>query len=253
MPLWQLTGDALHFWGAPASREHLLRDILSAPGPTARARALQVVDDAVTEGLAAFGFPRAPVRSLSLVMPRLQDELGTKYATCDLQIGQPAMRRELGPGGSPDGIVETWIHESTHGRHFPWGPSARAEGRFPGFEEGLAEGITRLISRQVGFVPGLQAYGRYVQTYEVLAQLIGVSPETIYRGLYPLPNGSVMDHFVSEIDALRTATGELPLTVVQRGRLERVARRLFARTSFREPSSARSQNSIWQAWRRAFR
>lgn len=231
----------------------MLHDILSAPESTGRARALQAVDDAVTQGLAAFGFPRAPVRSLSLVMPRLQDELGTKYATCDLQIGQPAMRREFGAGGSPDGIVETWIHESVHGRRFPWGPNVRAEARFPGFEEGLAEGVTRLVSGQAGFVPGLHAYGRYVQAYEVLARVMGVSPETIYRGLYRLPNGSVMDGFGFEVDTLRVTTGEPSLTPDRRGRLDRVARRLFARAYVREPASARLQNSIRQAWRRALR
>ena len=251
--LHRLTGDALHFWGSPAWRERLLRDIQLASGPTDRARALHVVDDAVTQGLAAFGFPRAPVRSLRLVIPRLQDELGTKYASCDLEIGLPAMRRELSPGGSPDGIVETWIHESVHGRHFPWGPGIRAEGRFPGYEEGLAEGITRLVSRQVGFVPGLQGYGRYVQTYEVLARVIGVTSEALYRGLYRLPNGSVMDGFVSTIDTVRGAAGAPTLLPAQRARLDGVAHRLFARAHFRDPSSARLHNSIRQAWRRALR
>src|SRR4051794_13233690 len=104
----------------------MLRAILAASDAVARTRALRTVDDAVTAGMAAFGFPRAPVRSLTVVIPHDLDELGAKYPTCDLLIGQPAMRRELGPGGTPDGVVETWIHESVHGRRSPWSVTARA-------------------------------------------------------------------------------------------------------------------------------
>src|SRR5262249_34757051 len=134
-----LTGDAFRFWSEPAHRGRMLRDILDARGRQARARSLHAVDDAVTQGMAAFGFPRAPIRSLSVVVPSGPAFSGQKYSTCDLQIAYPALRRELAPGGAPDAIVETWIHESVHGRHIPWGPNARAEIRFRGFEEGLAE------------------------------------------------------------------------------------------------------------------
>ena len=203
--------------------------------------------------MAALGLPRAPIRSLTLVMPSRQAVAGRKYATCDLQIAFPTLSRELGPGGAPDAIVETWIHESVHGRHFPWGPNARGEVAFQGFEEGLAEGVTRLLSRQAGFVPGLPTYGRFVQTYERLAYVLAVSPETIYRRLYDLPNGSVMDGFTFEIDAIRVASGEPPMTPAQRGRLDRTARRMFVRAYVDDPASAQRQGSIRRAWRRALR
>lgn len=163
------------------------------------------------------------------------------------------MRRELGPGGAPDTIVETWIHESVHGRHLPWGPNARAELSFPGFEEGLAEGVTRMLSRQAGFTPALPTYGRYVQTYEELAYVLGVSPEMIYRGLYRLANGSVMDGFVSELDAIRQTAGMPAMTQEQRGRLDHTARQLFDLAYEQQPASARSRAPIRRAWRRALR
>lgn len=249
----RLTGDAFHFWNDPARRERLLRGILEARGREARGRALQAVDDAVTEGMAALGFPRAPIRSISLVTPSRPGIAGQKYSTCDLQIAYPVLKRELDSGGSPDAIVETWIHESVHGRHVNWGPNLHAEAAFRGFEEGLAEGITRLASRLARFVPGLPTYGRYVQTYEELAYVLGVSPETIYRWLYRLPNGSVMDSFVSEIDALRAESGEPPLTIDQRGRLERTAQRLFDVGFQDDPSSARLRDLIRRVWRRGLR
>lgn len=231
----------------------MLRDILDAPGKEARARALQAVDDAVTSGMAALGFQRAPVRSLSLVVPSRPDTAGQKYSSCDLQISRTAMRRELGPGGAPDGPVETWIHESVHGRRFPWGTNLHAESMSLGFEEGLAEGVARLMSRQAGFVPGLPIYGRYVQAYEELAYVLEVSPETIYRGLYRLANGSVMDGFVSEVDAIRQTAGAPPMAPEQRGRLERTARRLFDVAFELDTASARLQVPIRRAWRRSLR
>jgi hypothetical protein len=251
--LQRLTGEALRFWSDPTHRERMLRDILDARGTQARARALQAVDDAVTRGMAALGFQRAPIRSLSLVIPSHAGILGLKYATSDLQIGRPVLQRELGPGGAPDGVVETWIHESLHGRASPWGPGRRAEAAYPGFEEGLVEGITRSIARRANLRPGLQVYGRYVQTYEELARVIGVSPEVIYEALYRLPNGSVMDGFVSAIDAVRGAGGEPPLTPGQRGRLEATAKRLFDALLRRDTASASRRQPIRRAWRRALR
>ena len=253
LALQRLTGEAHRFWSDPAHRERLLRDILDIRGREARARALQAVDDGVTEGMAALGFPRAPIRSISLVTPSRPGIAGQKYSTCDLQIAYPVLKRELDSGGSPDAIVETWIHESVHGRHVNWGPNLHAEAAFRGFEEGLAEGITRLASRLARFVPGLPTYGRFVQAYEELAFVLRVSPETIYRRLYRLPNGSVMDAFISEIDAIRLGTGEPPLTTNQRARLEITARRLFARRHAEDTASSQWQASIRQAWRRAVR
>jgi hypothetical protein len=249
--LQALTGDALRFWGEPSVRARMLRAILTAADTAARTRALRAVDDAVTSGMAALGFPRAPVRSLSLVLPHDAGDLGVKYFTCELQIGLPGLRRALGPGGAPDEVVETWIHESAHGRQFPWSPSARAELQFRGFEEGLAEGIAGLVSHWAAFVPGVPVYGRYVQTYEILADLLGINPEMIYRRLYRHTNGAVMGACVAEIDALHTATGASPFTVEQRGRLERTARRLFDIAYQQEPASPRAHRTIRQAWRRA--
>src|SRR5687768_12438523 len=105
LALQRLAGDALRFWSDPTHRERMLRDILDARGQQARARALQAVDDAVTQGMAVLGFQRAPTRSLSLVVPSRPDTAGQKYSSCDLQISRTAMRRELGPGGAPDGLV----------------------------------------------------------------------------------------------------------------------------------------------------
>jgi hypothetical protein len=248
-----LTGDAFRFWSDPALRERMLRDILDARSRQERARALQAVDHAVVQGMAALGFPRAPVRSLMLVMPSRPHTAGQKFSTCDLQIGLPMMQRELGPGGAPDAIVETWIHESVHGRRFPWGPNAHAQIGFPGFEEGLAEGVARLISRRGSLRPGLHVYGRYVQAYEELAHVIGVNPETIYSRLYHRANGSVMDAFVSDIDTLQRADGAPPMTPDQRGRLDRTAKRLFDVAHEHESASARLRMTMRRAWRRACR
>ena len=246
-----LTGDTFRFWSDPAQRERMLRDILDARGRQARAQALQAVDDAVSRGKAVLGFQRAPLRSLSLVLPGQPDVAGEKYPSSDLHIGLPTLRRALGPGGAPDAVVETWIHESVHGRHFPWSARTHAEIAFPGYEEGLAEGITHLLSRLAGFVPGLPAYGRYTQTYEELAQVLGVTPEILYRSLYQLTNGSVMDGFVTEIDGIHMATGHPPLTLEQRGRLERTARRFFDIVYQDDPASARFRRAIRTGWRRA--
>jgi hypothetical protein len=127
----------------------------------------------------------------------------------------------------------------------------RAEQPFRGFEEGLAEGIAGLVSRWAAFIPGVPAYGRYVQAHDVLADRLGVTSEAIYRRLYRFANGAVMDAFVTEIDALRVAAGALPFTVEQRGRLGRAARRLFDIAYQQEPASPRARRAIREAWQRA--
>lgn len=249
--LQQLTADALRFWGEPSVRADMLRAILAASDSAARTRALRAVDDAVTSGMAALGFPRAPVRLLSLVLPRFPGQMGIKLATCDLQIGLPSLRNALSPGGFPDEVVETWIHESVHGRLSPWSRDLSMERPFRGFEEGLAEGIARMVSHQAGLVPGLPTYGRYVQTYEVLADVIGATAETIYRRLYLLPYGSVMAGFAVEIDGLRVESGAPRLTREQRGRLERTACRLFDIANQQVPATGGARGTVRRAWRRA--
>jgi hypothetical protein len=229
----------------------MLSAILAASDSALRTRALRAVDDAITSGMAALGFPRAPVRSLSLVLPRLPGQMGIKLATCDLQIGRPSLQNALGPGGFPDEVVETWVHESVHGRLFPWSRDLSRERLFRGFEEGLAEGIARLVSRQAGFIPGLPTYGRYVQTYEALADVIGVTVEAIYRRLYVLSYGSVMARFSAEIDALRVESGAPRLTAEQRGRLELAARQLFDARLAQQSAAPRHRTHARQTWRRA--
>ena len=102
-------------------------------------------------------------------------------------------------------------------------------------------------------LPGLPTYGRYVQTYEELAHVLRVSADVIYRRLYVLANGSVMNGFVDELDAIRRETGMSPMTPEQRGRLERTARRLFDLAYEQDPASARLRDPIRRAWRRALR
>jgi hypothetical protein len=229
----------------------MLRAIVAAADSAARTRALRAVDDAVTAGMAALGFPRAPVRSLSLMLPQFPGQMGIKLATCDLQIALPSLRNALAPGGFPDEVVETWIHESVHGRLAPWSSGLHAERPFRGFEEGLAEGITRMVSQRAGFIPGLPTYGRYVQTYEVLADVLGMAADAIYRRLYALPYGSVMNGFSAEIDALHEGIGAPRFNQEQRGRLERAARRLFDIAYQQAPASGVARGSIRRSWRRA--
>jgi hypothetical protein len=67
--LQNLTGDALHFWGAAQARERALFDILnaySAGDPVQLESALRSVDALIVAGLGALGFHRDPINNLRL-------------------------------------------------------------------------------------------------------------------------------------------------------------------------------------------
>lgn len=223
--LRQLQDSARHFWGDPAQRSRMLREILSADiaGDAQRLRsALVAVDGAVTDGMAALGCPRGMVRSVTL--QALAGDLGLKRRTCDLVIGRDGLASAV--ARYPDDAILTWVHESIHGRTGPWTLITTASITCPGYEEGLAEGLAQMIARSAALNVPLPAYAHYVRGYELLAEELGADVDALYRRLWRAGLDDLRDRFNAVVVAMERARGR-HLTVAERATVRQTADALF--------------------------
>lgn len=72
-------------------------------------------------------------------------------------------------------MLKTWVHESIHARQLYVPGHTREYSQFSGYEEGLAEGLARLIVQgKAGMVPPGQSYRWYVEAYRGAAGVFGI-------------------------------------------------------------------------------
>jgi hypothetical protein len=201
--LQQLTGDALHFWGDSAVRRRSLEVVLDAytQGDSPRLEAaLRAVDQAIVDGLRALTFDRDSIKALRL---RSLGVLGQKSPLCYLDLDADELRLALTVSHNPDTVVETWIHESVHARKRPWSVEYRTElEQWIGYEEGLAEMLSRQVSRLGALGSQLQPYERYHSAYESLAETLRVTPEELVRRFWAYEPGTVRQAITDVVDDL---------------------------------------------------
>jgi hypothetical protein len=150
--------------------------------------------------MGALAFDRAPINGIGV---RRLASLGLKRPTCELELDILQFRRALTVTQQPDSIVETWIHESAHGRRNPWAVDyQREQASWLGYEEGLAEGMTRVMIQRGGLSPGAQAYVRYYRAYELLADVLQVTPEEMYLLLWSHEPGTIRRAFTDVVSEL---------------------------------------------------
>jgi hypothetical protein len=249
--LQQLGEDALHFWGDSTVRERALRDILDAYASRDSPRldaALLTVDNAVVAGMRALGFARAPIAAIRA--RQLFGALGQKSPSCNLDIDVVTLRRALAITGRPDSVIETWVHESAHGRRRPWNSAHHAErANWNGYEEGLAEGLAKEVARLGALSPGEQAYVRYRRGYELLADALRIPREELYRRLWGYEVGAVRLAFTDAVDDLYHQSSTRRLSLQARRAVRELADEIFD-TSKRHQFDRAFDQRLRRAWRR---
>jgi hypothetical protein len=200
--LQRLTGDALVIWGDAQARRSALEAIVTAweqGDEAATHRALRRVDDAVVAGLRALDLPRGPIGQIRCE-PVGRGWRARKLPSCDLVLDAVVVRQSIRHLGSFNDVFRTWVHESIHARQ-PFSQGYQEESRVAsGYEEGLAEGLARLVTRdRAGIAIREQSYTVYVAAYQALADVLAISAETLWRGLWELPPGGVRRSFLDVV------------------------------------------------------
>jgi hypothetical protein len=239
-------------WTDAAERTRAIQEILDADAAGDGARlnsAFARIDAAVTEALRLLDLPRGRIGQL--IPSASQSIAGRKIPECDLEIGMPTMRAISGSDRGSDTTFRTWVHESIHARH-PYADGHLSEYRvWIGYEEGLAEGLARIVVRgRAGLDPFQPTYNFHVAVYETLAEAAGVDYEDLLRLLWRQPAGRVRAGLVDAIDEGRRARSLPALTDDQRDKLMVAADRQFmSENSVREPS----RQVMLILWRSVFR
>jgi hypothetical protein len=223
--LWGLDPDALSIWADVAARQAAIEAIVQAweTGAPTLASHVERVDHAVVAGLRLLDMPRGPVREVR-VHAAGRGWAGRKDPGCAIHLDALAMRVSMRVLARPDSVFRTWVHESLHARQ-PYAAGAAGERSVaPGYEEGLAEGLARVVTRAKA---GMRATGGtfdyYVAVYEVLAQVLEVNVELLWRELWQHPTGQVRAAFVDIVTAAYLRRGGRQRTAVDWGRLQSIA------------------------------
>jgi hypothetical protein len=208
------------------------------------------VDDAIVVGLRALGFPRGPVRAVE-ILSVARPWAGRKQPDCRLLLNGEVMRHTVRMQHQPDDFFRTWVHESLHARG-PWAPGAAEQYlHYAGYEEGMVEGLARLLTRnRAAMRPLERAYRYYVVAYRTLASVAGVEVETLWRHLWQSMPGDVRTSFAGAVSTLREQVGIERLSTDQRDRISAVADQLF---SLSRQDDNPAERVMMELWRIAFR
>jgi hypothetical protein len=236
--LGALDEHALRLWGDPATRSDMIAEIIALeldpsrvwPGEQRAKGAVAEVDEAVVAGLRALSLLRGPVREVRLESIG-RGWLGRKEPECILRFDELVLRA-LPVQERADRVFKTWVHESIHARALPVVGAAAERRDLRGYEEGLAEGLARLIVHDKAGIPSLEAaYTYYVDAYRTLATALGIEVEWLWHELWTYAPGEVRGGFPEMLgrclDPSSSAAVRLRLmaradTVFQTGRLRDV-------------------------------
>jgi len=206
------------------------------------------VDRAVVAGLRALGLPRGPIRRL--LVEGGPGPYGRKDPDCTLLLFGDRIRELLREPRGPDTTFRTWVHESLHGRHPRLASYRREYAQWPGYEEGLAEGLARLVVRdRAGLDPIEASYHYYVIAYRAVARTIDTDVERLWRGLWQSPLGGVRASFANTVDELRRERTGRALMSRQRAKLGALADMHFQLARAR---GSPHEDAMMREWRTAF-
>jgi hypothetical protein len=244
-----LSASSRRIWEDPAERRRIVGAILVADpaGDIERlSAAMGEVDAAVTEALNLLGLPRGPIRRLTPAW--VHHFAGRKTPDCDLQISLTSMRSIAALERGPDSILRTWVHESIHGRQ-PYADTHLTEYRtWSGYEEGLAEGLARLVVRgHAGLDPLEPAYNYHVAVYETLAEATGIEYESLLRTLWRQPAGGVREALLNAVDSGRRTQGLRSLTGNRRSQLAELADLLFRSANSARNPTPQVMLTLWRS------
>ena len=246
--LQRLSRSSRALWESSDERRRLIGGLLdadSAGDALTVAIVLAEIDAAVREALSLLDLPRGPITELTPL--RDVSYGGRKAPDCRLEIGLREIRRIAGFDRGSDTVLRTWVHESIHGRQ-PYASSHIVEFRsWRGYEEGLAEGLARIVARDLaGLDPVQLTYRYYVAAYETLCEASGVDHEGLLRALWRHPLGAVRQSFAATVDALRQGRSLPPLTQHQRGVLRTAADRQFGNDRIDHDPNRSTMLIVWR-------
>jgi hypothetical protein len=249
--LRRLTGDALLLWADTAERTRELAAVVAAWDHGSAAtldEAVRRVDDAVVSGLAALGLPRGP--GWSVQVDRFgRGWIGHVADDGTIRFDVDWLRHYLAVGRS-DRPFCSWVHESLHARGpaVPVPPTRHVEyPAWPGYEEGLADGLARVATAtKAGLPEEASAYDYFVEAYRALGRVADVDTERLWRALWRHPQGAVRTNFAPTLGHARRACSSAPLAPRQRSRLMAVADRVFAAGHQRDRPDPATLLRLWE-------
>jgi hypothetical protein len=156
------------------------------------------------------------------------------------------MRRLLAAGGAPERIWHSWIHESLHARRPATTYRAEEVERWMGYEEGLVEGLPRVVEQRAGIAVGDLPFEFYVAAYRALAEAAGIELERLLRGLWRLAPGDVRAHLSDVVSELRAPT-RVPLTPAGIIRIGATGARVLSSRRSSDPPDSTVLVRLWEA------
>ena len=248
--LRRLGDDALLLWGDARERRHALMDMLAAwdaADVAALSAAVDRVDGAVAAALQALGLGREPGARVQ-VGGFGRRWMGRVAADGTIMIDLDRVRQHLTTGRHQDRVFRTWAHESLHARQ-PASATRFAEyASWPGYEEGLVEGLARLVAvAKAGMADEESPYDYYVEAYRSLAHAGNLDLERLWRGLWLHRPGEVRTNLAACVDRARNEQAHPSLTQGQRSRLMMVADRVFAGAHYGARTNAAVLARLWEA------
>lgn len=177
------------------------------------------------------------------------DAYGRKDSDCTLVLSADFMEELLHEGRGPDTTFRTWVHESIHARR-AFQPQYRSEYvLWRGYEEGLAEGLARLVLRdKAGLDPAESSNDYYVAAYRSLARVAVTNLEELWQSLWSeTALGEVRARFGNVVAELCGTPG---LTLPDAIRLGGIADQLFQSS---RAGAVPNPSVMMTLWRTAFR
>ena len=206
---------------------------------------IAVVDTAVREALAAVGLPRGQVDAI--LVRRGVRANGAKLPNCTLEVSLDYLRAMIGTYHDPASALKTWVHESMHARrpfsddwHAEWTP-------FPGYEEGMADGLARtMFALHSPLRPSVHSYEWYVGAYRSLAAALDVAPDLLWRALWAAPLGRVRTQFGIVLSRFETLVPGVSLSQRRITALSETADFLFARDFLEDAGDPMACDALWR-------
>jgi hypothetical protein len=236
-------------WASPEGRRGALEAVLEAweadnrylPDRVAR------VDQAVAIALDLLGLRRGPVRSVRVEAVG-RGWAGRKHPDCTITIDALVLHHNLRVLNCPDTALQTWVHESLHARQ-PYRVTAPSEHQaLRGYEEGLVEGLARLILQAKAGIKALGGgFEYYVVAYTGLAGALEVSDEQLWRELWRYPTGQVRAGLPEVVQRLFERRTGRQFTPVLRRRLQALADSQFQTARAGHDADATGLAELWKA------
>jgi len=146
-----------------------------------------------------------------------------------------------------DDLFRTWVHESLHARQQFARGHAQEYSVTRGYEEGMVEGLSRLIVVNRAAMPYRPPSSNYyVTAYDTLAYEAGIPVEELWRQLWEHAAGAVRLHFVDTVAQLIFKHSGRMLTGRQLSQLRVCADRAFGSSRAGDVPHERLLRWLWR-------